>query len=404
MMRCMPNANAKLTPDASGSPLTASSFFFPIRLREALAGGRRARVKTHQFSRAVLLISFSMKNLCLVFLICWAASSACFGKDAYQFLSEIPIGGEGGWDILTIDPTANRLYLSHSTKVVVVDLSKNAVTGEIADTPGVHAFIALPELQRGFSSNGKESKSSVVDLTTLSTVSKIDTGPNPDAIVYELRHGEVYVFNHTGNSVTVINAKAANVSATIQLEGTPEFAVVDEKAGRIYCNIEDKSEVAVIDADKHEVVAHWSLAPGEGPSGIALDAPHHRLFSGCHNKMMTMLDTETGKVIATVPIGAGVDGCAFDNSMQLAFASCGDGTTTIAKEEAPNKLVVVQILKTERGARTMALDPQTHRVYLPTAQFAPMPPPSPGASPTRPSIVANTLKLLVYRPAQSVKH
>ena len=156
-----------------------------------------------------------MKNLCLAFLICWAASSACFGKDAYQFLSEIPIGGEGGWDILTIDPTANCLYLSHSTKVVVVDLSKNAVAGEIADTPGVHAFVAVPELQRGFSSNGKESKSSVVDLTTLKTVSKIDTGSNPDAVVYEPRHGEVYVFNHTGNSVTVINAKAATVSATI---------------------------------------------------------------------------------------------------------------------------------------------------------------------------------------------
>jgi len=345
-----------------------------------------------------------MKNLCLVLLICWAASSACFGKDAYQFLNEIPIGGEGGWDILTIDPTANRLYLSHSTKVVVVDLSKNAVAGEITDAPGVHAFIAVPEVQRGFSSNGKESKSSVVDLTTLSTVSKIDTGSNPDAVVYEPRHGEVYVFNHTGNSVTVINAKAATVSATIQLEGIPEFAVVDEKAGRIYCNIEDKSEVAVIDADKHEVLAYWSLAPGEGPSGIALDAPHHRLFSGCHNKMMKMLDTETGKVIATVPIGAGVDGCAFDDSMQLAFASCGDGTTTIAKEESPNKLAIVQILKTERGARTMALDPRTHRIYLPTAQFAPAPSPSPGASPVRPSILPNTLKLLVYGPEESKKH
>ena len=138
-----------------------------------------------------------MKNLCLVFLICSAASSPCFGRDAYQLLSEIPIGGEGGWDILTVDPTANRLYLSHSTKVAVVDLSKNAVTGEIADTPGVHAFVAVPELQRGFSSNGKESKSSVVDLKTLNTVSKIDTGSNPDAVVYEPRHGEVYVFNHT---------------------------------------------------------------------------------------------------------------------------------------------------------------------------------------------------------------
>jgi YVTN family beta-propeller protein len=336
----------------------------------------------------------------LIGLICAAA----LGNELYQPSGQIQIGGEGGWDILTIDPAANRLYLSHSAKVVVVDLSSDAVLGEIADTPGVHAFVAVPELQCGFSSNGKESKSSVVDLTTFKTISKIDTGSNPDAIVYEPRHGEVYVFNHSGNSVTVINAKEATVSTTIQLEGTPEFAAVDEKAARVYCNIEDRSQVAVIDTDKHEVIAHWSLAPGEGPSGIALDVLHHRLFSGCHNKMMTMLDTETGKVIGTVPIGAGVDGCAFDDSTQLAFASCGDGTTTIAKEEAPNKLSVVQVLRTEHGARTMALDPKSHRIYLPTAQFAPAPSPSPGTSPTCPSIVSDTLKLLVYGPAGPVKH
>src|SRR6516164_4412486 len=328
---------------------------------------------------------------------------AALAQEGYEFLTEIPIGGDGGWDILTIDSATQRLYLSQATKIVVVDLNKNAVVGEIADTPGVHAFVAVPELQRGFSSNGKESKSSVVDLTTLKTISKIDTGSNPDAVVYEPRHGEVYVFNHTGNSVTVINAKTGTVSATIPLGGTPEFAAVDEKAGRIYCNIEDKSEVAVIDAEKHEVVADWPLAPGEGPSGIALDAAHHRLFSGCHNKMMTMLNTETGKVIGNVPIGAGVDGCAFDDAAQLAFASCGDGTTTIAKEETPDKLTVVQTLKTERGARTMAIDPKTHRIFLPTAQFQPAPSPSPGASPARPTIVPNTLKLLVYGPAKPAK-
>ena len=337
---------------------------------------------------------------CCFGLICAAA----LGEDAYHFVTKIPIGGEGGWDILTIDSAASRLYLSHATKVVVVDLNKNAVVGEIADTPGVHAFVAVPEVQRGFSSNGKESKSSVVDLTTLKTTSKIDTGQNPDAVVYEPRHAEVYVFNHTGNSVTVINSKTASVSATIPLGGTPEFAAVDQAAGRVYCNIEDKSEVAVIDADKHEVVARWSLSPGEGPSGIALDATHHRLFSGCHNKMMVMLDTENGKVLGNVPIGSGVDGCAFDDATQLAFASCGDGTTTIAREEAPDKLAVIQTLKTERGARTMALDPQTHRIYLPTAQFQPPPSPSPGASPGRPSVVPNTLKLLVYGPTESVKH
>jgi len=339
--------------------------------------------------------------------VAFALTCVCgiaLGGERYQFAKEIPIGSEGGWDILTIDPTGNRLYLSHSTKVVVVDLAKGAVIGEISDTPGVHAFVAAPELQRGFSSNGKEAKASVVDLKTLQTVSKIDTGANPDAIVYEANRGEVYVFNHTGNSCTVIDAKSASVVTTIQLAGSPEFAAVDEAAGRIYCNIEDKSEVAVIDTSKHEVVARWALAPGEEPSGIALDARHHRLFVGCHNKLLVMLDTNKGKVIANAPIGAGVDGCAFDDSADLAFASCGDGTTTIAKEDAANKLTVVQVLKTERGARTMAIDPKTHRIYLPTAQFAPAPSPSPGASPARPSIVPNTLKLLVYAPAESEKH
>ena len=327
-----------------------------------------------------------------------------FGGELYQIVKEIPIGGEGGWDILTIDSSANRLYLSHATRVVVVDLNRNAVVGEIAKTPGVHAFVAVPEFQRGFSSNGKEAKSSVVDLTTLKTISKIDTGQNPDAVVYEPRHGEVYVFNHTGNSVTLIDAKSATVTATIPLGGSPEFAVVDEKAGRIYCNIEDKNEVAVIDSAKHQVVARWPIAPGEEASGIALDAAHHRLFATCHNKMMVMVDTQTGKVVANVPIGIGVDGCAFDDASQLAFASCGDGTTTIAKEETPQKLTVVQTLKTERGARTMALDPKTHGIYLPTAQFQPAPSPSPGASPARPTIIPNTLKLLVYRPSEQAKH
>jgi YVTN family beta-propeller protein len=333
-----------------------------------------------------------------------AFSATAVAEEPYKFLNEIPIGGEGGWDILSIDSEAGRLYLSHATKVVVVDLDHNTLVGEIGDTPGVHAFMPVPELQRGFSSNGKEAKSSVVDLTTLKTLSKIETGQNPDAIAYDPQRGEVYVFNHTGNSATVIDAKQAKVVATIPLGGGPEFAVADSAAGRVYCNIEDKSEVAVIDAAKHEVVARWSVGPGTEPSGIALDAAHHRLFATCHNKMMVMLDTETGKVIGTVPIGTGVDGCAFDEATQLAFASCGDGTTTIAKEETPEKLAVVQTLKTEPRARTIALDPKTHRIYLPSAQFQPAPSPSPGSSPARPTIVPNTLKLLVYGPAESANH
>ena len=323
--------------------------------------------------------------------------------DAYKFLNEIPIGGEGGWDILTIDSAAKRLYLSHATKIVVVDLEKNAVAGEITDTPGVHGFIPVPEVQRGFSTNGKENKSSVVDLATLKTISKIDTGDGPDAFAYDAKRGEVYIFNHKGNSATVIDAKNTKVVATVQLGGAPEFGVSDDAAGRVYVNLEDKNEVAVIDAAKHEVVARWPLAPGTEPTGIALDAAHHRLFATCHNKMMEMLDTTSGKVVGSVPIGAGVDGCAFDDATQLAFASCGEGTTTIAKEEAPDKLTTVQTLKTERSARTMAIDPKTHRIYLPSAQFEPAATPSPGASPTRPKMIPNTMKLLVYGPIDSAQ-
>jgi YVTN family beta-propeller protein len=325
-----------------------------------------------------------------------------YADETYRFLNEIPIGGEGGWDILTIDSAARRLYLSHATKVVVVDIDANKVVGEISDTPGVHAFVPVPEFQRGFSSNGKENKSSVVDLKTLTTTAKLDTGDNPDAIAYDGKRREVYVFNGHGNSATVIDGKDAKVIATIPLPGKPEFGVADGDAGRVYCNLEDKSKVAVIDAAKRQVIAEWPLSPGEEPSGIALDSAGHRLFATCR-KVMVMLNTESGKVEATVPIGAGSDGCAFDPATRLAFASCGEGVTTIAKEEPSGSLAVVQTLKTERGARTIALDPKTHRIFLPTAQFQPAPSPAPGASPTRPTIVPNTLKLLVYGPAESEK-
>ena len=298
--------------------------------------------------------------------------------EAYKLLTEIPIGGEGGWDILTVDPATRRLYLSHATKVVVVDIDANKVAGEVAEL---------------------ENKSSVVDLQTLNTTSKVETGDGPDAIAYDGKRGELYVFNHKGHSATVFGAKAANVVTTIPLDGSPEFAVADEAAGRVYCNIEDKSEVAVIDAPKHEVIAQWPLTPGEEPTGIALDARHHRLFATC-KKVMVMLDTDSGNVAATVPIGTGADGCTFDEARQLAFASCGEGVTTIAREESPDRLTVVENLKTEPGARTIALDPKTHRIFLPTAQFQPPPSPLPGASPPRPTIVPDTLKLLVYGPAE----
>jgi DNA-binding beta-propeller fold protein YncE len=332
-----------------------------------------------------------------VFLL--VASAAVFpliapsvhGDSPYHFIKEIPVGGEGGWDLLSVDEANRRLYVSHATKVVVIDLDKDAVVGEIPDTPGVHGIALAPTLGRAFVSNGRESKASVVDISTLATAMKVDTGPNPDTALYEPEQQEVYMFNGRGKSATVFAAETGNVITTIELPGKPEFAVCDAKAGRIYDNIEDKSEVVAIDAKTHQVVDTWPIAPGEEPSGMAFDEAHHRLFLGCGNKMMVMIDSENGKVIANVPIGGGVDANAFDPGTQLAFSSNGEGNVTIAHEDSPDTLSVVQTLETERGARTMTIDPQTHKIYLPSAKYEPA-----EAGQRRPKIIPDSFKVLVY--------
>lgn len=314
----------------------------------------------------------------------------------YKLLKEIPVGGEGGWDYLAVDQYARRLYVSHTTKVVVIDIDKDTVAGEIADTPGVHGIAIAPKLGLGFTSNGRENKASVFDLKTLKTNSKVDTGDNPDAILFEPGQQEVYTFNGRGNSATVFEAMTGKVVATISLSGKPEYAVAYPAAGRVYNNIEDKSEVAVIDTKTHKVVSTWPIAPGEEPSGMAFDAQHQRLFLGCGNKMMVMMDSTSGKVVASVPIGEGVDATKFDSATQLAFCSCGDGTVTIAHEDSPDKLTVVQTLKTEPRAKTMALDPKTHKIYLASAKFGAASDQPSGGKKSRPSAVPGTFKVLVY--------
>ncbi len=324
-----------------------------------------------------------------------AAAPAGVAEGTYHFLKEIPVGGEGGWDYLSVDAAARRLYVTHASKIVVIDLDKDEVVGEIGDTPGVHGFAIAPAIGRGFASNGQESKASLVDLKSLKTLSKVETGPNPDAILYDPGQNEVYAFNGRGKSATVFYALTGKAVATVELSGKPEFAVTDVRVGRVYCNIEDKNEVAVIDDRTHQVVSTWPIAPGEEASGMAFDATQRRLFLGCGNKLMVMMDSGTGKVITTVPIGQGVDANAFDPEMKLAFASCGEGTVTVAHEDTPDKLRVVQTLKTERGARTMALDPKSHRIYLSSAKFEPLPE---GAPRQRPRVIPGTFKVLVYGP------
>lgn len=324
------------------------------------------------------------------------ASSIAHAAPAYQASGEIAIGGDGGWDYLSVDASGRRLYLAQATRVVVVDIDKNTVLGEVANTPGVHGFAVASDLGRGFSSNGKESTVSIVDLTSLKTIMKVPTGENPDAIVYEPATHEVYAFNGKGKSATVIDGKSGKVLATIPLGGKPEFAAVDSEADRVYVNIEDKNTVVAIDTRSHKISATWPIAPGEEASGLAIDTAHHRLFLGCHNEVMVMMDSQSGKVLASAPIGKGVDSNWFDPETGTAYSSNGVGNVTVAHEDSPASLTVVQVLQTEPGARTMALDPKSHRVYLATAKFDDSAPGVNGKSGHGRKVVPGTLKLLVY--------
>lgn len=316
-----------------------------------------------------MLRSINRLFLALVVLVFVTAGSARAAEGHYKAAKQIPIGGGSGWDYLNADAEGRRLYVTHGTKVVVIDLDENKVVGEIANTPGVHGFVVVPELKRGFSSNGQENKSSVVDLETLKTVMKVPTGANPDALLFEPKSGEIWTFNGRGKSATAFDAKTGKVIAeAIPLEGKPESGAADPEAGRIYVNLEDKSEIAVLDVKEHKLLEKWPIAPGKSATGLAIDVKLHRLIIGCGNSKMVMMDTTNGKVVSTLDCGQGVDAAAFDPGTDLAFVSAGgSGTVTIAKVEA-DKLTLVQTLTTERGARTMTVDTKTHKIYLSNAK------------------------------------
>jgi YVTN family beta-propeller protein len=332
--------------------------------------------------------------LAVTAILCLGALAILQAQDGpYRAGKDIPVGGEGGWDYLTIDSAAHRLYVSHATHVVVIDTQTAKIVGDIPDTPGVHGVAIAAELGRGFVSNGRENKSSIFDLKTLKLIQKVDTGENPDAILYEPAHKEIYTMNGRGKSATVIDAGSGKVVATIPLEGKPETAQADPKAGRIYVNMEDLNSVKVIDTATHKVTATWPAAPCEAATGMAIDLASHRLFLGCDNKLLVMMDSTDGKVIYSVPVGEGVDSAWFDPATRLAFTSNGgSGTVTVAHEESPSLLKVMQTIKTVRGARTMALDPATHALYLAATDYEPQ---APGAK-DRPKAVVGTFRVLTY--------
>lgn len=297
-----------------------------------------------------------------------AAVAMAAGGPGYHVINTYKLGGEGGWDYLTTDASARRLYISRGTRVVVIDEDSGKSVGEIADTPGVHGIALAPDLGRGFVSNGREGTVSIFDPGTLKTSSKVKVGDNPDAILYDPATKRVFAFNGRSHDATALDAAKGTVLGTIKLGGKPEFAASDGK-GEVFVNIEDTSELVAIDPSKLEVKARWPLAPCTEPSGLALDRKNRRLFVGCDNKMMAVVNADNGKVLATLAIGEGVDATAFDDETGLAFASCGEGVLTVVHEDSPDKFSVVESVPTQAGARTMALDSKTHHVFTVTAKF-----------------------------------
>lgn len=291
----------------------------------------------------------------------------------YHNTYETVLGGDGGWDYLTLDANGLRLYISRSTHVSVVDPESRKEVGIIPDTPGVHGIALAPELGKGYTSNGREGTVTVFDLRTLRQLSRISVGNNPDAIVYEPVTRRVFTFNGGSHDASVIDAGTGALAHTLPLGGKPEFAVADGQ-GHIFLNIEDTSELIEIDAAGPRVAARWPLAPCESPTGLAMDVLRRYLFVGCSNRLMAIVDASQGRVLATLPIGAGCDATAFDPRGGLAFAANGDGSLTVVREDGPGKFVVAESVKTKVGARTMALDSQRQRIYLVTAEYGPKPP------------------------------
>jgi YVTN family beta-propeller protein len=333
---------------------------------------------------------------CLIALV--AVGVASVGSRAaagYHVAKTYKLGGEGGWDYLFVDSNARRVYLSRSTHVMVVDADTGAVIGDIPDTPGVHGIAIVSDLNKGYTSNGRAGSVTVFDTKSLKTIGTVKVGQNPDAILYDPESRRVFTFNGASKDATAIDVKTDTVAGTIPLGGKPETGVADEH-GHVFVNIEDKSEIVDIDSRKlTAAAAHWALAPCEEPSGLAIDRKHRRLFAGCSNKLMAVVNADNGKVVTTLHIGGGVDANGFDPATGLAFASNGDGTLTVVHEDSPDKFTVVVNATTQRGARTMSVDTKTHRVYLVTAEFGPPPPATPERPRPRPSIVPGSFTLIV---------
>jgi DNA-binding beta-propeller fold protein YncE len=316
-------------------------------------------------------------------------TAAAWAAPSYHVIGKIEIGGDGGWDYATVDSAARRLYVSHATHTVVIDLDSNKVVGDIPDTPGVHGIALAPKLNKGFISNGRGNNVTVFDLKTLQTLDHVATGQNPDAIYYDAASNRVFTFNGRSKDSTVFDAGSLKVEGTIALGSKPEFAAGSGN-GVIYNNLEDTHQIAVIDAKKMALIKKYDLTGCDSPSGLAFDSAHSRLFSVCDGNVMAISDPASGKVVATAKIGEGPDAAGYDSAKGWALSSNGDGTLTVVGGSG-DKYTVLQTVETHRGARTMALDEKTHKVYLPMAEYET----GTGAQQKRPPMKPNSFAILI---------
>ena len=331
-------------------------------------------------------------------LLCALPDRGQAAEAHYQLAREVSLPGDEFWDYLSFDPQSARLFVTHGSRVQVVDGATLTVVGEIPDTQGVHGVAIATDLGRGYVSAGRADTVVVFDLHTLQSVTTIKTtGANPDAILYDPFSKRVFTFNGRGRNVTAIDATRNEVIGTIPVDAKPEFAATDA-AGHIFVNLEDRNSLAMLDPKALKIAATWPLTGCEEPSGLAIDRAHGRLFSVCSNRVMDVVDAASGKVVASAPIGARVDGVAFDSTRGLAFATGGDGTLTIVHEDSPEKFSVVQTLATRAGARTVTVDEKTHRVFSVTAKFGPPEPATKEQPYPRPRMEPGSFELLVMSP------
>ena len=333
-----------------------------------------------RFSYFLLFTFFSA----FVSVSCSAQQTALHVTDTFHIKSN------GWWDYVLADPQSNKLYVSHGSQVNVLDKNSGDSLGIIPNTNGVHGIALVPDLHKGFTSNGKTNNVTVFDMNSLQVLDSIATGENPDAIFYDDFSKTIITCNGKSKNITVINPATGKVISTIDVKGKPETAVSDGK-GKIYINNEDKSEIEVVDITKHKLVNSWSLSPGESPSGLSIDRATMRLFAGCENKVLMVMDAVTGRIVTSIPIGDGCDGTAFDEKQNVVYSSNGEGTLTMIKEESKDRYKVIATVPTKRGARTLSVDESTHTVYLPTANFGS------GTSNGRPPMIPGSFQILVVK-------